>query len=209
MKFEMPRNSSLSRRSFIGGSDARIILGHDEVALIRLWREKRGEIEPGDLSGNLIVQLGIVTEPLNRPWFERKTGRAITDVQKRIQHPVVRWIGGDPRWGGRGNGCSIRSEIYAAVVVLRRGRSAKVSTAASAQYVGDKFHDLGALGHHWGWQMGRDRSPGRFPLSASAVHCREEVLALRGERRASSSIRDRDTTRSYRGRARRRYEFIE
>jgi predicted phage-related endonuclease len=93
MKFEMPRNSSLSRRSFIGGSDARIILGHDEVALIRLWREKRGEIEPEDLSGNLIVQLGIVTEPLNRQWFERNTGRAITDVQKRIQHPVVRWMG--------------------------------------------------------------------------------------------------------------------
>jgi predicted phage-related endonuclease len=93
MKFEMPRNSSLSRRSFIGGSDARIILGHDEVALIRLWREKRGEIEPEDLSGNLTVQLGVVTEPLNRQWFERNTGRAITDVQKRIQHPVVRWMG--------------------------------------------------------------------------------------------------------------------
>ncbi len=26
------------RRSFIGGSDARIILGNDEGALLRLWR---------------------------------------------------------------------------------------------------------------------------------------------------------------------------
>jgi predicted phage-related endonuclease len=93
MKLEMPRNSSLGRRGFIGGSDARIIVGDDEVALIRLWREKRGEIEPEDLSGNLIVQLGIATEPLNRQWFERITGRAITDVQKRIRHPVVRWMG--------------------------------------------------------------------------------------------------------------------
>jgi predicted phage-related endonuclease len=93
MKLEIPRNSSLGRRGFIGGSDARIILGDDEVALIRLWREKRGEIEPEDLSGNLIVQLGIVTEPLNRLWFERNTGRAITEVQKRIRHPVVRWMG--------------------------------------------------------------------------------------------------------------------
>jgi predicted phage-related endonuclease len=93
MKLEMPRNSSLSRRGFIGGSDARIIMGEDEAALIRLWREKRGEIGPEDLSGNLIVQLGVVTEPLNRLWFERNTGRAIKDVQKRIQHPVVRWIG--------------------------------------------------------------------------------------------------------------------
>ena len=25
---------------------------------MRLWREKRGEVEPEDLSGNLIVQLG-------------------------------------------------------------------------------------------------------------------------------------------------------
>ena len=39
------------------------------------WREKRGEVEPEDLSGNLIVQLGVVTEPLNRDWFERNTGR--------------------------------------------------------------------------------------------------------------------------------------
>ena len=93
MKLEIPRNSSLGRRGFIGDSDARIILGDDEVALIRLWREKRGEIEPEDLSDNLIVQLGIVTEPLNRLWFERNTGRAITEVQKRIRHPVVRWMG--------------------------------------------------------------------------------------------------------------------
>jgi predicted phage-related endonuclease len=93
MKLEMRRNSSLGRRGFIGGSDARIILGDDEVALIRLWREKRGEIEPKDLSGNLIVQLGVVTEPLNRQWFERNTGRAITEVQKRIRHPVVKWMG--------------------------------------------------------------------------------------------------------------------
>jgi predicted phage-related endonuclease len=39
------------RRYFIGGSDAHIIMGEDEGALLRLWREKRGEIEPEDLSG--------------------------------------------------------------------------------------------------------------------------------------------------------------
>ncbi len=55
------------RRSFIGGSDARIIMGGDEAALIRLWREKRGEVDPEDLSGNLVVQLGSATEDLNRP----------------------------------------------------------------------------------------------------------------------------------------------
>src|SRR5580704_7363963 len=54
------------RRDFIGGSDARIIMGQDEKALMRLWQEKRGEVGPEDLSTNLIVQLGLVTEDLNR-----------------------------------------------------------------------------------------------------------------------------------------------
>ncbi len=80
------------RRSFIGGSDARTIMGDDETALLRLWREKRGEVEPEDLSGNLIVQLGTVTEDLNRSWYERHTGQAITEVQRRVFHPVKRWM---------------------------------------------------------------------------------------------------------------------
>src|SRR5215813_748803 len=70
------RSQSIDRRHFVGGSDARIIMGDDEDALLRFWREKRGEIEPEDLSGNLIVQLGIVTEPLNRHWYQRSTGQA-------------------------------------------------------------------------------------------------------------------------------------
>src|SRR5882762_8833868 len=52
----------------IGGSDARVIMGADEAAFLRLWREKRGEAEPEDLSGNLIVQ-------------------------HRLRHPVLRWMG--------------------------------------------------------------------------------------------------------------------
>src|ERR1700731_846971 len=80
------------RRSFIGGSDARIIMGSDEGMLIRLWQEKRGEVEPEDLSDNLMVQLGTVTEDLNRRWYERNTGNAIKDVQRRIQHPVNKWM---------------------------------------------------------------------------------------------------------------------
>ncbi len=83
---------SPNRRTFIGGSDARIIMGDDEAALLRLWHEKRGEAEPEDLSGNLIVQLGLATEPLNRHWYERNSGQAIKDVQSRVQHPVVRWM---------------------------------------------------------------------------------------------------------------------
>jgi predicted phage-related endonuclease len=86
------RQSRRDRRYFVGGSDARIIMGNDEAALLRLWREKRGEAEPEDLSGNLIVQLGVVTEELNRRWYEANTGQAITDVQKRIRHTGLRWM---------------------------------------------------------------------------------------------------------------------
>jgi len=92
MKSHIFRDSQIDRRSFIGGSDARIIMGDDEAALLRLWREKRGEAEPEDLSGNLIVQLGTVTEELNRRWYERNTGQVVTEVQRRVFHPVKRWM---------------------------------------------------------------------------------------------------------------------
>jgi predicted phage-related endonuclease len=81
-----------NRRAFIGGSDARIIMGQDEAALLRLWQEKRGEVEPADLSGNLMVQLGIATEPLNQLWYERQTGNALIDIQRRVRHPVLKWM---------------------------------------------------------------------------------------------------------------------
>jgi hypothetical protein len=80
------------RRTFIGGSDARIIMGNDEAALIRLWREKRGEVESEDLSGNLIVQLGVATEELNRAWYERNTGRSVRDVQRLVKHSAIPWM---------------------------------------------------------------------------------------------------------------------
>ncbi len=84
--------SYLKRRGFIGGSDARIIMGNDEAALIHLWREKRGEVEPEDLSGNLIVQLGSATEELNRSWYQRNTGRQIRDVQRHVRHSAISWM---------------------------------------------------------------------------------------------------------------------
>ena len=87
-----PRSKAADRRSFIGGSDARVIMGDDAAALIRLWQEKRGEAEPEDLSGNLPVQLGAATEDLNRRWYEAQTGKVITDVQRRIRHPVLHWM---------------------------------------------------------------------------------------------------------------------
>jgi predicted phage-related endonuclease len=76
-------------RTFAGGS-RRVSTG----ALLRLWQEKRGEVEPEDLSGNLIVQLGLATEELNRRWYEANTGHLITDVQRQVRHPALRWMAG-------------------------------------------------------------------------------------------------------------------
>jgi len=91
-RFWKKREVSFQRRYFIGGSDARTIMGDDENALLRLWREKHGEAESEDLSGNLVVQLGLATEDLNRHWYQANTGQLLTDIQKRVRHPVLRWM---------------------------------------------------------------------------------------------------------------------
>jgi predicted phage-related endonuclease len=82
----------IDRRGFVGGSDVRIIMGDDEGALVRLWREKRGEAEPEDLSANLAVQLGLATENLNRRWYQAQTGKIVTDVQMWRRHPTLWWM---------------------------------------------------------------------------------------------------------------------
>ena len=110
------------RRSFIGGSDARIIMGDDEAALIRLWREKRGEIDPEDLSGNLIVQLGArhrgAQSLLVRAQY-RTVGSGRSAPGKAFGHSVD---GGHPRRDRGGDGGRLRGQVHAALVVLRGGR---------------------------------------------------------------------------------------
>src|ERR1700745_78034 len=91
----------IDRRSFIGGSDARIIMGSDEAAVVRLWREERGGAEPEDLSGNLIVDLG---------------------------------AGAEPRRHREGHESRIRSQIHAALVILRR--------AAAEKYMAQVQHNM-------------------------------------------------------------------
>ena len=53
---------------------------------------RRGEIEPEDLSQDLVVQLGTITEELNRTWYERNTGNAVDDVQRKLRHPIRKWM---------------------------------------------------------------------------------------------------------------------
>src|SRR5262249_8621911 len=72
---------------------------------------KRGEAEPEDLSDNLIVQIGLVTEPLNRHWFERNTGHVITQVQRRGEHPRIRLIAGPPHREGWPTRAALRGKV--------------------------------------------------------------------------------------------------
>src|SRR6516164_6227440 len=120
---------AINRRHFIGGSDVRIIMGGDEAALLRLWREKRGEAEPEDLSGNLIVQLGFATEPLNRQWYDRASGQRCPKLGAPPGDPLDGCHAGRHR---RRHRRSVRSQIHAAVVVLGGGSGGEAHGPAPA-----------------------------------------------------------------------------
>jgi predicted phage-related endonuclease len=77
------------RRDALGGSDANTIMGGDEKKLLRLWREKRGEAEPEDLSDILAVQMGSFTEPFNAAWFEKNTGYRVIGSGKLVKHATI------------------------------------------------------------------------------------------------------------------------
>ena len=80
-----------ARRQGIGGSDANVILGGVADRIRRLWREKRGEAEPEDLSQVLPVVLGCWTEPFNRQWFERLSGEKVTALGQCFISPCHPW----------------------------------------------------------------------------------------------------------------------
>ena len=197
------------RRAFIGGSDARIIMGDDEAALLRLWREKRGEVEPEDLSGNLIVQLGTVTEHLNRHWYERNTGQVVTEVQRQVFHPVKRWMAATLDGMVEGTGAVFEAKFMLPWSFSEEARGRKAHGPAAAQYVGHGLKDGGAVDHYRRRQMGRDDHSGRSALPASAAHGGEEVLALRRDWRDPSPVRRRAAAAPDRGGPDRRYEFIQ
>jgi predicted phage-related endonuclease len=69
-----------ARSAGIGGSDANTILCNDRDRVIRLWREKRGEVSSEDLSEVLPVMMGQWTEAFNRQWYERATGEMVEGV---------------------------------------------------------------------------------------------------------------------------------
>ena len=181
------------RRSFIGGSDARIIMGDDEAALQRLWREKRGEAEPEDLSGNLHRPARArdrTPEPAVVRAHDRASGQRCPKLGAPPGDPLD---GGDAGRHGRRHRRSVRSEIHAAVVVLGGGSGGEAHGPAPAQHVGHQCHRRGALDYHRRRQVGRDQDTSRFALSAPSFDGGKEILALRRERRAPSRLRRRAT----------------
>ena len=111
-------------------------MGDDEAALIRLWQEKRGEVEPEDLSGNLIVQLGVVTEDLNRRWYEANTGQVVTDVQKHVRHPGLRWMAATLDGRVESSGAVFEAKFMLPWYFSEEAAAEKYAAATAAQYVG-------------------------------------------------------------------------
>ena len=75
----------------IGGSDANTILSGSGERILRLWREKRGQENPEDLSDKLPVMLGSWTEAFNRQWYEKLVGNAVTRVGERLRCRLRPW----------------------------------------------------------------------------------------------------------------------
>jgi predicted phage-related endonuclease len=84
------------RTRFISGFDARIIMGKDQEALLRLWREKRSDDTLADLSSLSIIQLSLATKNLNRRWYELNSGYHISDIRRRMIHRTIPWMDATP-----------------------------------------------------------------------------------------------------------------
>jgi len=177
------------RRHFIGGSDARIIMGDVPRGPRPALAGKRGELPPPDFSQNLIVQLGSVTEELNRLWFERCTGQHVKDVQKRVRHPINKWMGATL------DGVVEETEaVFEAKFMLPW---AFAEDTAAAKHMAQLQHNMWVtnsrtaltLDRHRRRQMGGDQDPCRSALPAPPHHRGKEILALRTERRSTSPVR--------------------
>jgi hypothetical protein len=158
------------------------------AALLRLWREKRGEIEPEDLSGELLVQLGTVTEHLNRHWYEKNTGQVVADVQRSLFHAVHRWMAATIDGKIEATGAVFEAKFMLPWNFSEEG-GCEAHGAAAAQYVGGGVKDRGPLHHHRRRQLGGNDHFRRPALPAPAAHRGTEILALRPERRAPSPLR--------------------
>ena len=208
MKSNAWTKSNENRRRFIGGSDARIIMG-----------DGRGRPAP-PLAGE--AGRGRAGRPFgqsDRPARarDRTPESAVVRAHNRAGRQRCPKLGPPP--GDPLDGCDagrnrreqwrgVRSQIHVALVVLGRGGGRKAHGPTPAQHVGHQRHGRGALDYHRRRQVGRDQHISRFALSAPAFDGGKEVLALRGERRAPSPLRRRAAAGPHRGGADRRHELV-
>jgi len=82
MQLGLTKEQQEFRLNVIGGSEANIIMSGDDVKILHLWRQKIGEVGQDDLSDVLPVQMGLFTEPFNRFWYEKQTGKKVTNANE-------------------------------------------------------------------------------------------------------------------------------
>lgn len=81
------------RNTGIGGSDAAAALGLNPYkSPLALYLEKRGEVEPDDLSDNDAVRWGAILEDVIADEYARRTGRKVRRVNRVLQHPQHKWM---------------------------------------------------------------------------------------------------------------------
>jgi hypothetical protein len=170
--------------------------------------EKRGETEPEDLSDNLVVQLGVATEPLNRIWYERNAGRTVTDIQRRVRHPVQRYLAAT--LDGFVNDLDA---VFEAKCMLPWSFSEE---AAAEKHMAQLQHNMWvtnaqstALSIITGGGMGRADHTRRRPLSALSGDGGEAVLALRSDRGHAAPLWRRAASASDRSGSHCRHERVQ
>ena len=136
---------------------------------MQLWREKRGEVELKDLSATSSSSSAVATEDLNRRWYEANTGQVITDVQRAVRHPIIRWMAATLDGRVQGSEAVFEAKFMLPWSFSEEAAARRIHAAAAAQYVGRCREVSGALGVHWWRQMGRDQDPRRSAPPAPIV----------------------------------------
>src|SRR5438045_1642318 len=103
-----------ARQKAIGGSDAATVLGINPFkTTLRLWKEKRGEIEADKLEDNEPVLWGTLLEPVIAQEYARRTGYQVIHAPKTYTHPDYPWMQCNLDFEVRGTKAKLIGEIKA------------------------------------------------------------------------------------------------
>ena len=101
------------------------------------------------------MQLGLATEDLNRLWFERNTGQVVTAVQRRVQHPVIRFLAATLDGIVEGTGAVFKSKFMLPWYFSEETAAQKYIAQLQPQYVGDQCPHGDTIDHHRRRQVDR------------------------------------------------------